>query len=686
MIANKKNFILILLFSSLVGAQNVAPILSATGNQVYCPETSLPIVTSMSIIDPDDIGIEAMYIQISSGYVLGEDLLTLTGVHPSITSSWNAIQGKLTLSGVSGNPTYVTFIAAIEAVVFSNSSSSPGGQRIFSITVGQVNYLESTDHYYQYVPNIGINWNNAKNAAAASTYYGLQGYLATITSLDEVQISGIQAAGTGWIGGTDEEVEGVWKWATGPEIGTVFWNGAVSGSTPNFAFWNTNEPNNLGNENYAHVTAPGIGQPGSWNDLSATGGTSGPYQPKGYMVEYGGMPGDPILQISTTTTITIPQITSTTDDSLCGSDIVSLQATANAGVVNWYANMTGGTPLFSGSIFTTPFLTATTTYYVNAFPANCISGTRTPVIATIEMVPSTNFSQPAPICQNNNTTLTASTTIGTINWFDSPTSMASIAAGNTYITPVLNTSTNYYFEAIHNNCRSTRTAVTVQVISIPSVTDEVLEFCENTPIILHSGISGATYLWSTGETTQNNTTTTPGNYSVVITNSDGCSATKNFSVTMNPIPVIDFVMVGMQQITIVPLNSGDFEYSIDGENYVSSSVFTLSEGGLYNAYIKDTYHCGVAILPFIFISVPPYFTPNNDGINDFWLVKGTPNYSNATTAIFDRYGKLITVLNNSSSGWDGTFKNKKLPANDYWFVTKIPETSQVIKGHFSLLR
>ena len=269
MIANKNNFILILLFSSLVGAQNVAPILSATGNQVYCPETSLPIVTSMSIIDPDDIGIEAMYIQISSGYVLGEDLLTLTGVHPSITSSWNAIQGKLTLSGVSGNPTYVAFIAAIEAVVFSNSSSSPGGQRIFSITVGQANYLESTDHYYQYVPNIGITWNNAKNAAASSTYYGLQGYLATITSLDEVQISGIQAAGAGWIGGTDEEVEGVWKWATGPEIGTVFWNGAVSGSTPYFAFWNTNEPNNQGNEDYAHVTAPGIGQPGSWNDLSA---------------------------------------------------------------------------------------------------------------------------------------------------------------------------------------------------------------------------------------------------------------------------------------------------------------------------------------------------------------------------------------------------------------------------------
>ena len=88
------SFISIFLISNAI-AQNVAPVLQATGNQIYCPQTSLPIVTDMSIIDPDDVGISAMYIQISSGYVFGQDVLTLTGVHPSISASWNAIEGKL---------------------------------------------------------------------------------------------------------------------------------------------------------------------------------------------------------------------------------------------------------------------------------------------------------------------------------------------------------------------------------------------------------------------------------------------------------------------------------------------------------------------------------------------------------------------------------------------------------------
>lgn len=677
---------LFLFFSSIIIGQNVAPVLQATGNQIYCPQTTLPIVTNMSITDPDDVGIGAMYIQISSGYIFGQDVLTLTGVHPTIVASWNAIEGKLTLNGVSGNPTYIAFEAAIEAVVFSTTSSNPSGQRVFSITVGQANYLASTDHYYEFVPNIGINWNAAKNAAAASTYYGLQGYLATITTMDEVQISGVQASGAGWIGGTDSDVEGVWKWATGPELGTIFWNGSVGGSTPNFAFWNTNEPNNLGEEDYAHVTAPGVGQPGSWNDLTANGASGGAYQPKGYIVEYGGMPGDPVLHISTTSTITIPQITTTTNGERCGSGSVILLATASSGTVNWYTTPTGGNPIYSGNSFTTPVLTTTTNYYVDALPLGCSVGSRTLVTATINALPVTQFITPTTICQNTSTTLTASTTAGIINWYDSATSNVPLSTGNTFTTPNLSTTTIYYFEALNNNCTSIRTAITIQVSTAPNVQDEVVGICENTGVTIHAGISNATYLWSTGATTQTIIIWDAGTYTVEITNSFGCSATKTITATLYPLPRFDTVLVENDQITIVPLNTGDFEYSIDGVTYFSSPQFTITEGGLYTAYIREIHDCGYRSKDFVVVSIPNYFTPNNDGTNDFWSVKGAQYYPKATTVIFDRHGQLITTLRQNNLLWDGTFNNEKLPSTDYWFVTEIPETQQIIKGHFSLIR
>ena len=104
----KKQLLLVLLFvQSYFYAQtsNVAPILTATGNQIYCPLTSMKTVTDMTIVDPDNTGIDAIYIQISSGYTIGTDILTLTGTHPTISSSWNPTLGKLTLSGITNQPT-----------------------------------------------------------------------------------------------------------------------------------------------------------------------------------------------------------------------------------------------------------------------------------------------------------------------------------------------------------------------------------------------------------------------------------------------------------------------------------------------------------------------------------------------------------------------------------------------------
>ena len=62
------------------------------------------------------------------------------------------------------------------------------------------------------------------------------------------------------------------------------------------------------------------------------------------------------------------------------------------------------------------------------------------------------------------------------------------------------------------------------------------------------------------------------------------------------------------------------------------------------------------------------------------------HYNNPNISIFDRYGKLIIVLNSQNPLWDGTLNGKLLPSDDYWFVVKKTETIPEQNGHFSLKR
>jgi len=119
-------------------------------------------------------------------------------------------------------------------------------------------------HYYDFVAG-AFTWEEAfaaANAATLSTPGGeVNGYLATITSAGENAFL-VGIAPNGWFGGSDRDEEGTWVWMNGPELGQVFWSGGPGGTAPggSFASWNGGEPNNLGNEDYAHTNN------GAWND------------------------------------------------------------------------------------------------------------------------------------------------------------------------------------------------------------------------------------------------------------------------------------------------------------------------------------------------------------------------------------------------------------------------------------
>ena len=694
----------LLLFCSLTALAQTdnPPIVTAAGNQVYCPGTPVNIVTAFNIDDPDptDTAVLAVYIQISTGYVNGADMLSLSAPIPNVTTSWNATAGKLIISGVGGQVLpYSTLINAVQNVVYNSSNPNPSGTRTFSLTIGEANYLASTQHYYRFVSSLNITWDAAKTAAQNDQYYGLQGYLATLLSADEAQLCGEQATGTGWIGGSDSQVEGVWKWMTGPEAGIIFWNGGINGSAPDYANWNNGEPNDSGgNEDYAHITAPGVGIAGSWNDLPASGG-SGDYQPKGYIVEYGGMPGDPVLHISATTTISISKIASTTAGTPgCGSGSVTLQAVASSdtGNVYWYNNANGGNLIYTdttGAGYTTPTLTTTTTYYASAYDATCTTATRTAVVATINPLPTVTVTNAVVnACGSDNPVLQATPSEGTISWYTTATGGTPIGSGTSFNAPPVNGTTTFYAEAVSSsNCHSaSREAVTVNHFDKPVVPTAAIamSFCAGNTLTLNATMANVTYAWSTNETTPTIDVTTGGNYTVVVTNPAGCSATIEYTITALPSPDIDDVLVTTNSATVAMVNNdpANYLYSLNNSNFQASPVFYNLPSGVYTVYAKSVVGCGIDHKTFYVDLIPKVFTPNGDTVNDVFTLAGMGSLPDATVIIFDRYGKLITELNRSNYFWDGTFNGSPLPASDYWYIVKINETTPEVRGHFALMR
>ncbi|MBC8645158.1 T9SS type B sorting domain-containing protein [Flavobacterium lindanitolerans] len=129
---------------------------------------------------------------------------------------------------------------------------------------------------------------------------------------------------------------------------------------------------------------------------------------------------------------------------------------------------------------------------------------------------------------------------------------------------------------------------------------------------------------------------------------------------------------------------GTYQYSLDGITFQDSPTFTNLAPGRYNVIIKEA-DCGTITHEFYIMDYPKFFTPNNDGTNDYWRIPYLQYQPNATVAIFDRYGKLIYFFKGGQPGWDGKLNGHDLPANDYWFKI-ILQDNREIRGHFSLLR
>lgn len=212
-------------------------------------------------------------------------------------------------------------------------------------------------------------------------------------------------------------------------------------------------------------------------------------------------------------------------------------------------------------------------------------------------------------------------------------------------------------------------------------------------------ISDYTYQWFldnneiVGATNYTLNIQTAGEYSVIVKNAFGCTSTRTIVVTASDIASFTSVQVvdlsSSNTITVTVSGTGNYVYTLDDENgfFQTENVFLNVVEGIHTVYVKDLNGCGVISREVAVLSIPDYFTPNGDGINDYWTVKGlnVAGNENSSLYIFNRFGKLLKQINVASEGWNGTFNGKDAPSDDYWYLLKLND-GRDFRGHFTLKR
>lgn len=151
---------------------------------------------------------------------------------------------------------------------------------------------------------------------------------------------------------------------------------------------------------------------------------------------------------------------------------------------------------------------------------------------------------------------------------------------------------------------------------------------------------------------------------------------------------------GGADLTVSVVGNGNYEFALDSPSgpYQDSPFFERVGMGLHTVYVRDQNGCGIAekqiSLGLPREAFPKFFTPNGDGINDYWQFAPSSEFSAIriqSIHIYDRFGMLLSQIHPMSEGWDGKVNGRPLPASNYWFRAK-DDFNNELTGYFALKR
>lgn len=693
----------------------------------YCSDP-VPIVVAQNLSINSSTPISGMKVSITSGFIAGEDELVYTDTTSTISGTWDAVQGTLLLQPVgAASPTSDDYVKAIESILYKNENPNPIkgptiGIKKITLSLIDADYLPATKHFYRFVSKPEITWTEAKDEAESNSmmYYGLRGYLATVTSQVESDFIKLKTKGVGWIGGSDVAIEGQWRWVTGPEgledsgKGRLFWNNGPEAGQ--FTNWNGAEPNDCCNanidheEDYAHITYFPNNSANSykWNDLP-NGGASGNFVPAGYLIEFGGLPGDPIVELSATLDLHVNTITLNTDEvpAICEGESVTLnQPDENAvpATYQWSPATGLSNPAVPNPV-ASPLMT--TTYTVTATRGAC-SVSRDYTVTVIPKL-KVDFSVDTTTCYGYSVDVAylgdADPSISNFCWiFDKDTVANGTGASFAQVDiplGVARSNREITLVVTQNGCTNSHTVSNILVkpdLNLPEVNAAILCQTESFGFSVVDPDPSVKYDWNFGDgdiatgINPEHRYLEPGKYTVQLTatNSDNCTNTVSIKdmVFAAPLPIPSFSMDhstvtnNNPKIKFENTSNGAVSYLWDfGDGTTSTDenpTHRYEDVGRYRVLQKaiSEYKCEDTIshpvmVAFDRIFPPNAFSPNApDPINRIFLLDANGIVSQGYHfMVLSRWDDVVFEVKDEIKGWDGKMKNGSFaPAGSYLWV------------------
>jgi gliding motility-associated-like protein len=373
------------------------------------------------------------------------------------------------------------------------------------------------------------------------------------------------------------------------------------------------------------------------------------------------------------------------DAIICKGDTVQLKIPAGFSGISVIPQATG--VIQQGVIKLFPIITAT--YRLSGIHQTGCSGFDTLKVVVNEPSPF-NIGRDTSFCKGSSILVKAPENLASYQWNTGATGY-SISVKSKGIFAVTGIDAN---GCSFRDTLEVKTVFENPIVSLPA--SPVL--CEGGTVTVTVPPGFARYKWNTGSTGEALGISLPGEYSVLVTDQNGCTGGDTLrinAVTPRPGDFLNSVdsICSYEKLTLQPIgNYREFRWN----NGSASPQITVGDAGVYTLTVKDANGCtgtdSVRVVEkkcMMGFFMPNAFTPNGDGNNDVIKPLLFGNVTDYEFFIFGRFGEIIFQSKTPGTGWDGKLKGLPFPSGN--FVWKCiyrfeGEEQKSEKGGFTLIR